>query len=144
MTEIGDSIFGTTGYFFAHQNEMPGCASLVTFRDSSAEKIAQLSTQHAYFHLWRKLTYNEAAVIWAGSFIIFVFVARQTRMRVASVCAFGISLAAIGLVMTALACLLVDFLPRYGLPMWQMLLLSFFIFVGSTADLATRGFKRQA
>jgi hypothetical protein len=144
MTEIVDNIFETTGYFFEHKEEMRGCAHLVTFRDSSAEKIARLPAEHAYFYLWRGLTYNQAALIWTGSLLVLVFVARQKKIRVGPVCAFGISLAAIGLLMAALTCLLVEFLPRYGLPMWQMLLLSFYIFAGLTADLATRGLSRSA
>ena len=47
--------------------------------------------------------------------------------------------------MIASTCLLGEFIPRYGLPMWQLLLLSLYIFVGRTADLfATGGFKRFA
>jgi hypothetical protein len=35
--------------------------------------------------------------------------------------------------------MLSEFIPRYGLPMWQLLLLSLYIFGGSTADLLAGG-----
>jgi hypothetical protein len=138
MSEIVDNIFETTAYFFEHQESMPGCENLVTFRGSNAEKISRLPAQHPYLHLWRGFNYNHAALIWGGALIVLVFVARRNKVRVGAVAALGVSLAATGLVMAALACLLVGFLPRYGLPMWQMLLLSFYIFAGLTADIATR------
>ena len=61
-----------------------------------------------------------------------------------AISAFGIALTVVGLLMVASTCLIGEFIPRYGLPMWQLLLLSLHIFVGGTADLfATAGFKRQ-
>ena len=46
--------------------------------------------------------------------------------------------------MTATTCLLIEFLPRYGLPMWQLLLLSLYLFAGGALDLlATPRYKRS-
>jgi hypothetical protein len=118
---------------------MPACAELTTFRGTSAEIINQIPIQRVYFQLWKGLTYNKAFVIWFASLIAFVAVARWRKVRVAPIVAFGIALTVVGLPMVASTCLLTEFLPRYVLPMWQLLLLSFCILGGSTADLLARG-----
>jgi hypothetical protein len=84
-------------------------------------------------------------VIWFISLLVFVAAARRKKMSVGAISAFGIALTVVGLLMIASTCLLGEFIPRYGLPMWQLLLLSLYIFVGTTADLfATVGAKRFA
>jgi hypothetical protein len=45
--------------------------------------------------------------------------------------------------MVATACLLTEFIPRYVLPMWQLLLLSLYIFVGGTADLCMMAWTKR-
>jgi hypothetical protein len=124
---------------------MPDCAKLVTFRDTTAEAVTGIPSQYSYFRLWRGLNYHEAFLIWLGSLLFFVVITRSKKVNVGAIPAFGFALLAIGLLMTASACLLIGFLPRYSLPMWQLLLLSTFIFIGAAADrLAPIGFKRAA
>jgi hypothetical protein len=135
VTEISSALFETTAYYFEHKDLMPACAELATFRGRSAETINQIPIQHVYFQLWKGLTYNKAFVIWFASLVAFVVVARWRKVSVGPIIAFGIALTAVGLPMVASACLLGEFIPRYGLPMWQLLLLSFYIFVGKTGNL---------
>jgi hypothetical protein len=135
VTEISNFLFESTAYYFQHTDEMPGCAELVTFRGASADQIRQIPSQHRYFRLWRGLTFNTALVIWFVSLIIFVFVARPKETNARDIVAFGIALTTIGLLMVACTCLVGEFIPRYGLPMWQLLLLSLYLFIGRTADL---------
>jgi hypothetical protein len=145
VTELSSYLFEATTYYFKHKDEMPACATLVTFRDASADQIRQLPSQHRYFRLWRDLTYNRALMIWFISLLVFVTAARRKRTNVGAIFAFGIALTMVGLLMIASTCLLGAFLPRYGLPMWQLLLLSLYIFVGRTADFFARiCFKRQS
>jgi len=144
VTELSSYLFEATTYYFKHKDEMPACATLVTFRDATADQIRQLPSQHHYFRLWRGLTYNKALMIWFISLLVFAAAARRRRTNVGAILAFGIALTMVGLLMIASTCLLGAFLPRYGLPMWQLLLLSLYIFVGRTADLlAGTYFKRQ-
>jgi len=135
VTEITDSLFETTAYFFGHKDEMPACARLVTFRDTSADIINRIPSQDRYFHLWRGLTYNRAFVIWFASLLVLLIIARRKNVNVETIAAFGIVLVAIGILMFATACLLGEFLPRYVLPMWQFLLLSLYILLGTAAHL---------
>lgn len=142
VTGISSFLFETTAYYFDHKSEMPACAELLTFRNSSADQIRQIPLQHSYFQLWGGLSYNKALAIWFLSLLFFVVLARR-KVNVALVSSFGISLVAVGLPMTATTCLLIEFLPRYGLPMWQLLLLSLYLFAGGALDLlATATFKR--
>jgi hypothetical protein len=135
VTDISDWLFVTTAYFFEHKDEMSSCAGLVTFRDASAETINRIPFQHVYFHLWRGLTYNKVLVIWFINLLALAILARRKEANVAAICAYGIALVTVGLLIAVTNVLLSEFLPRYALPMWQLLLLSLHVFVGTTADL---------
>ena len=135
VTDISGWLFVTTAYFFEHRDEMPACARLVTFRDASAETINRIPSQHRYFHWWRGLTYTWVLVIWSLSLLVLAVLARHQEVNVAALSAYGIALVAVGLLIAATNTLLVEFLPRYALPMWQLLLLSLYLLVGTTADL---------
>lgn len=142
VTDISDWLFNTTAYFFDHKDEMSACAGLVTFRNASAETINRIPSQHLYFRLWRSLTYNKALVIWSVTLLVFLVVARRRKVNGAAICASGIALVGVGLLIAVTNALLSEFLPRYALPMWQLLLLSLYLLAGSTADLfATSRFR---
>src|SRR5438067_1116555 len=138
-TEIVDNLFETTGYFFEHKDAMPACASLVTFRDASLEAISRIPSQHSYFYLWRGVTCNKLFVIWFLSLLILLLIARKKKVNVRAIPSYGIALVAVGLLITATNSLLTEFLPRFVLPIWQLLLLSFLILAGSAADVLIRG-----
>ena len=138
VTEIADQLFDTTGYFFEHPDEMPACANLATFRNTSAAAINRIPVERPYFHLWQMLNYKKAVVIWFAVLLLLVGFARGKKVNAGAIPSFGITLVAIGVVMVAFACLLTEFLPRYALPMWLLLLLSFFILLGTGAELLLR------
>jgi hypothetical protein len=145
LTEIPDQLFDTTGYYFDHKDEMPACAKLVTFRDfSNAAALNRIPVERAYFHLWQGLDYKKAVAIWCGALLVFFMIARWRKAEAGAIAAFGIALLALGLVMTASACLLTEFLPRYAMPMWLLLLLSFSIFIGTAADLLATSKEKSA
>jgi hypothetical protein len=141
VTEISSFLFESTAYYFWHKEDLPACAELVTFRDTSADQILQIPGQHLYFQLWRGLTYNKALAIWFVSLMVFIAATRRL-VNVWAIIAFGIALTGVGLLMVAFTCLVSEFSPRFGLPMWQLLLLSLYIFVGKTADLIASGGTR--
>jgi hypothetical protein len=140
VTEIIDNLFETTGYFFEHRDQMPACAPLVTFRDSSADTISRIPSEHSYFYLWRGVTPGKLLLLWFLSLLALLGVARWKRVNVTAIVAFGINLVAVGLLITATNSLLTEFLFRFVLSIWQLVVLSFSIFAGLTADLlAARG-----
>jgi hypothetical protein len=134
-TLISEYLFATTSYYFGHQAEMPACAGLVTFRgEENADKISLRPFEHRYFHLWQGLGYWKALVIWFVAALAFVFAARHRPAEVSAISAFGFALTAAGLFLFAATCVLHDYEPRLSLSMWELLLLSLFLFVGRTAD----------
>jgi hypothetical protein len=143
MSVIPSYLFDTTAYYFEHKDEMPGCAELVTFRNSSAGQLQQIPAQHSYFRLGEHLSYNKALLLWFLSLLFLGGVSRQKRLNMAELLSFGIGLTAIGLLMMASTCLVGSLNPRYALPMWQLLFLSLFLFIGKTADLLAYGEPSQ-
>jgi hypothetical protein len=133
-SEIIDNLFETTGYFFEHRDQMPGCASLSTFRNSDAETISQIPSKHSYFYLWRGVTPNRLLLLWLLSLLALLGVARWKKVNVTAIPSFGIALVAVGLLITVANSLLTEFLFRFVLSIWQLLFLSFSIFAGLTAD----------
>jgi hypothetical protein len=134
-TEITSYLFATTAFYFEHKDEMLQCANLVTFREATADRITSISSRHRYFRLWQELGYNKVFVVWFLALVTFVLLAKQKRMNVRTVTAFGIALTAVGLLICATACLLHECEPRFALTQWQLLLLSLYVLVGKTADL---------
>jgi hypothetical protein len=134
-TEITNYLFATTAYCFEHEKEMPALAKLVTFRGTTPAQISSIPSQHLYFRLWQGAGYPKIFAMWVFALVAFVLLARRRRIDVEAITAFGIALAAVGLLMGATACLLHELEPRLALPMWQTLLLSLCLFLGKTADI---------
>jgi hypothetical protein len=135
-TEISSSLFATTAYYFDNKDQMPGCAHLVTFRgNANADQVWQIQFQHRYFRLWGDLSYYGAFLVWFVALSVFVLSARWKKKNIRTISTFGIALVAVGITFVAATCLLDEFSPRFGLPMWALLLLSLYLFVGRTADL---------
>jgi hypothetical protein len=140
VAEIIDNLFETTGYFFEHRDQMPGCASLLTFRNSNADTISRIPAENFYFYLWRGATPNKLLLLCFFSLLVLLVFARWKRVDVTAISSFGIALVAVGLLITVANSLLTEFLPRFVLSIWQLLFLSFSIFAGLTGDLlAARG-----
>jgi hypothetical protein len=138
-TVISEYLFATTSYCFDHAAEMPACANLVTFRgDMNADKMSQLPLQHRYFQLWQHLSYYWGFLLWLGSGLILLLVARRASAGTSEITGLGIAMTVVGLLIFAATCVLHDYEPRFSLSMWELLLLSFFLFVGATADLLTQ------
>jgi hypothetical protein len=137
-TVISSYLFATTAYYFEHKDQMPECAELATFRNTTAPQIRQLPSQHPYFQLWRSLSYNQVLLIWLIILLTFVVLAHRKKARISGIPAFGVALTSVGLLIFASTSLLHDYEPRFALTMWQLLLLSLFIFLGGTANLLAR------
>jgi hypothetical protein len=135
VTDITDHLFEMTTYFFQHRDEMPGCAGLVTFRDYDTETISRLPFNPPYFHLWRALNYNEAIAIWVVTLSTLVGIRYWKTINTAPGTGLGLALVATGTLMVAVTCLLTESLPRYAVPMWELLSLSWFFVVGQIGEI---------
>jgi hypothetical protein len=134
-TDIIDNLFATTGYFFEHRDAMPGCAGLVTFRNSSAQAIARIPSEHPYFYLWRRVTANRAVVPWLITLTLLLLFARRNKEVSATIPPYAVALTAIGFLITIANSLLTEYLPRFVAPLWLLLILSFLLLAGSTAEM---------
>ena len=142
--EIVDNLFETTAYFFLHPENMPGCAQLVTFRGSNAEAINGIPSRHVYFSLWQGMTIRHALALCLITLGLLLAVAHRKNQVVAPVSSFAIALAGIGLLITAMNCLLTEFLPRFVAPLWLLLLLSFLILIGNTTEIVIDGGRQRS
>lgn len=134
-TEITNYLFATTAYYFDHKADMTACANLITFRDTTPQQIRSIPTQHSYFRLWKGVSYSKAFVVWLLTLAIFVVIAKRRRTDLGPVIALGVAVTTVGLLICVTACVLHELEPRFALSMWQMLLLSLFLFLGKAAEL---------
>jgi hypothetical protein len=134
-SEITAYLFATTAFVLEHNDTMPQSTKLVTFVGMTADQIKSIPSQHRYFRLWQGLGYNKAFAVWLLAFMVFVVEVRRRRLNLTTLSAFGVALTAVGLLICATACLLHELEPRFALTLWQLLLLSLFLFVGKLADL---------
>lgn len=134
LSEVTNFLFLTTTYIFKHGDEMPECRGLTTFRNSTAEQLEAIPSQHAFFRLWKGVSYNQCVVAWLVLLILSFLIRKRGNGALVSVCSYGASLTLIGLAMVASGCLIGELLPRYTLPMWQLLLISYVILGAAVGD----------
>ncbi|MDQ6861349.1 MAG: hypothetical protein M3032_09370, partial [Verrucomicrobiota bacterium] len=142
LSDIASSLFATTAYYFDHPAWMQQCANLVTFRDTTADALRTMPTQHRYFQIARGLTFKIALTIWFAALLAFAFASQYMRRSRPEIVCYAVSLTLVGLLMVASSCLLGELLPRYTLPMWELLSISLLTVVGSGLELIGR--RRRA
>ncbi len=127
-SDIVQSLFVSTDYFFSHRDKMPQCSGLITFREPRDRLIA--ARELSYFHWWNLLSFR----VW--SFIGFIvlstaLVADYKRVGGnAPLVLYAVSLSIVGMVTVLLNCFMVHVQPRFILPMMELLLLSLLILCG--------------
>jgi hypothetical protein len=130
-TVISDELFEATAVYFTDKNGMPALKNLVTFRDTSADKIQQLVSEHRYFHLWKDISYVGALALWFACLVLLIVISTRKRIDTTILVAYGIALLTVGLVQFAVSCLVHDYAPRLSLAMWQLWMLSLFLLVAN-------------
>jgi hypothetical protein len=135
-TDISDYLFATTAFYFHNQDEMPGLAPLFTYRGgASAATIKTLPSEHRYLRLWQRLTYRAAVALWLGVLLALIWAARQKRSPISATAGLAVAFALVGLFQFSVTCVLHDYEPRFGISMWELLLLSLFLLLGNLFDL---------
>lgn len=142
QSDIARSLFNTTGYYFDHAEQMPEAANLVTFRGTTRDAIVSLPSRFDYFQFARSFTYQRALLVWLGAFVALGCALRYMRRSKPELLCYAFSLTLVGLLMMASSCLFGELLPRYTLPMWEMLCVSFLILLGTGLELIGR--KRRS
>jgi hypothetical protein len=134
IPEVVGFLFVTTRFYFSHRDVMPQCASLITFRNQSADQIYAIFKGHAYFHHPKKLTYRALLIFWLAFLCCLVLIGKLSKRNAADLSSYAAALTVLGLLMILANCLLAVFQPRYTLPIWELTIVSLVVILGGIAD----------
>jgi hypothetical protein len=134
IPEVVGFLFVTTRFYFSHRDVMPQCASLITFRNKSADQIYAIFKGHAYFHHPKKLTYRALLICWLAFLCCLVLIGKLSKRDAADLSSYAAVLTVLGLLMMLANCLLAVFQPRYTLPIWELTIVSLVVIFGGIAD----------
>ncbi|MEY2489890.1 MAG: hypothetical protein QOC70_1832 [Verrucomicrobiota bacterium] len=134
LSEVPLNLFETTTYFFDHRDGMSACSKLVTYRNTTADRLMAIPFQHNYFQLWNSVSYNHLFVVNLSALAVLILLRKGSNQHVTVISVYGIVLMGVGLVMMALTCLIGSWGPRYTLPMLELLLISFLTYAGTIFD----------
>jgi hypothetical protein len=126
-------LFVHTIFYYSHRDAMPGYASLVTFRDKSAEEILSHYKRHKYFYHRKEFSYCALWCLWLVMISILSVVIRK-RSGETAVVYYAAALMLVGLALMLANCLLVEFQPRYTLPMWELTIISLTVSFGRSME----------
>lgn len=135
MSDVVASPFVHTVFYFAHPGWMPGLVDLATFRKHDAASIYRQIESHRFLRGWRNVSYLKLLLGWLVLTAVFVYLSGR-RIAVA---AYAVSLTLVGLLMMAASCLLTEYQSRFTLPMWQLLIVSAFVLMGTAAGKRGKG-----
>ncbi|MGH8092511.1 MAG: hypothetical protein ACREIF_03440 [Chthoniobacterales bacterium] len=127
--EIARYLFATTDYVNIHRSQLPQATSLLTFRRPSDEVMK--FRRAAYFHLWDFLSFRGWCVVWSGTVALLWWLRRQGPDLPAEAVAFAATVLFAGVLMVLLNCFFAKILPRFALPMMELVLLSVSVLLGS-------------
>ena len=134
IPDVVNHLFRSTTFYFFYPETMKNCASLVTFRDQSADQIVAVFNKHRYFHRRRNFTYDALLLFWLTNLALLAVIPKAGREKSITLCAYATALTMVGLMMMLVSCFLTEFGPRYTLPMWELTIVSVTILFAHTAD----------
>jgi hypothetical protein len=131
---VVDFVFLSTTAYFVAPSFMPEYARLVTFRDKSPMQIVRILKTHSYFHFWRSVNHAAVLCFWAANLALLMVLVYMRNKDVAALALYAVALVLVGLLMMLANCLLVDFIARYALPMWELTIASASLLFGKTIE----------
>lgn len=150
LPSVSRFLFLMTCYYWDHPNDLQQCGQLSTFRNYTPEKLIAIPAEKPYFHLWQPLSLNGLLVIAAGvALALLLGPGRGDGARLV-LCAYLVALVGVGLAMVEITALIGDIIPRYTLPLWELLWIACLIGAGALADasasfrFSTQDLKRRS
>jgi len=125
---IARYLFATTEFVNDHREVMPQSTALTTFR-RPPETFLRFRTA-TYFRLWDFLSFRGWLLAWLAIAGTGVFVLRHNNPRRGAIIMYASTVFVLGVVMTFLTCFFAQILPRFALPMMELVLLSLVILLG--------------
>ena len=133
IPNVARSLFVHTIFYYSHRDAMPGYASLVTFRDKSADEILSCYKRHPYFYHRKEFSYNFPWCLWLVMISVLALSTKKKSGEMAIVY-YAAALTLVGLTMMLANCLLIEFQPRYTLPMWELTIISLTLVFGRSME----------
>ena len=127
-SDIVQSLFVTTDYFFFHRDKMPQCSQLKTFRQPRDRLIE--ARELSYFRWWNLLSFRALGILGLVLLLWAVVVDYKQGGRNTPVILFAACLSIVGIVMVLVNCFFAQLQPRFVLPMMELLLVSIVILLG--------------
>lgn len=127
-SDIVETLFVNTDYFFSHRDKMPQCAGLKTFRQPRDRLIN--ARKLSYFQWWSLFSCRTWGIVGFVLFVSALIVDYKRGRSNAPIILYAASLSVVGIGMALLNCFFAQLQPRYALPMMELLLLSVVILVG--------------
>ena len=129
LSAVSSFLFSSTSHYFSHKDLMPEVARLSTFQQYTADELQALPKRFAYFRLGREVSLNGTLAVFAIGAVVLLLVSRATASD-PPLLIYGIILVATGLAITFITALIGELIPRYTLPLWELLWAAGFV-VGS-------------
>jgi hypothetical protein len=134
LPDVSNFLFRTTAYYFDHPADLEQSALLLTFRAYTRESLEKIHAARGYFHLWNFLTLNHCLIVFGAGTVALLVVGRKGRPQLVIATAYGIALILAALAMLAATALIGELIPRYTLPLWEMIWISLIIYAGAFFD----------
>jgi len=134
IENVVNNLFLTTTFYYFRTEQLPGYASLQTYRNRSANQIVAILKKHRYFHLWRSLDYAAFLCLWVVNLVLLAVLAQIRKKNIAVVVSYAVALTLVGLLMMLATCVLSGLQPRFTLPMWELTILSAAVLFAKTME----------
>jgi len=127
-------LYQTTASVYDVSNEMPQIFQLITYRNATRDQINARAGENGYVRFWPALTLNHCLCAFALELAGLLLLLRKASPERRIICGYGVALGLVGMAMVYSTCLFGGILPRYTLPMWELIWIALLLYAGALAD----------
>ena len=133
-SNVTETLFSATSWYYWGHEMMPGCAGLNTFRGRDAESIDAVYHHRSYFHWWSWVDFKMIVI---GTGVLCCIGSASGRRRQRVLLFYSVAVLITGFVMMLLNCCFTEFLPRFTMLVWVPGMAGLLIALGTVLELAT-------